>query len=135
MKRAVEFEWHGSRPPTPAEKRALRRAAKNMRPGRYKVQAVRAKRRNPSEGERAFQRFHWGNPPTRTRSVKLPRYNELYELGDLVRVDYLTEKGDEKAIYFHEFEGALPKLTATPGGKLGPIVGGSARVTERGIVG
>jgi len=91
---------------------------------------------NPeADAESAFEAFHWGETPKRgPRPRRLPDFSELYEIGELVRVEYLTTKGGERAIWVHDFSRPYPVLTATPKGRLGPILGGRARVTPRGIV-
>jgi hypothetical protein len=89
---------------------------------------------NPTSQE-AYERFHWGDKPKQLRSVELPEFDELYTLGKLVSVEYETTKAGESAIWHHEFESPEPSLTATPDGDLGPIIGGGAHVTERGIEG
>lgn len=82
---------------------------------------------------RAYNEFHWGRSSRRTRRVNLPDLSEIYSLGKLRAVEYETTKGKSRAIWVHEFSRPYPELTATPTGKLGPIVGGKARVTRRGI--
>lgn len=90
---------------------------------------------NPTDAADAFERFHWGEQSTGERVLELPEYRELYALGKLKTVEYETSKGGECAIWVHEFDSPEPTLTATPDGELGPIVGGRAHVTERGIEG
>ncbi len=60
---------------------------------------------------------------------------EVFELGKLRYAEYQTRKGDQAAIWCHDFSWPYPSLTGTADGRLGPILGGNARVTERGIVG
>lgn len=129
--------WNGPRPPTPAEQHAIARG--------YRAGVIRdgdtvgpglARRVNPSapHAASAYESFHWGNPPDSARRVRLPSYDQgLYALGKLRAVEYETTKGDERAIWVHQFTRPYPTLTATPSGKLGPIVGGRAFVTDRGI--
>lgn len=88
---------------------------------------------NPTNAERAYAEFHWGRKPSGVKKVNLPDYSELYVLGDLRQVEYATRKGETKAIWYHDFSKPYPKLTATPDGRLGPIVGGACFVTSRGI--
>lgn len=135
MKRVI---WTGKRPPTAAEKRAIARGVRSgaIRNG-DRVAPVRV-RKNPSRSSsaaRAFKAFHWGNDPDKIENLRLPNYRTLYKLGDLYAVEYLTDKGRERAVWVHKFGRKRPVLTATPSGKLGPIIGGSARVTPRGIEG
>jgi hypothetical protein len=83
---------------------------------------------------REFERFHWGEKPKKVKRVRLPSYGKgVYELGKLRAVEYETTKGGERAVWVHQFSAPFPSLTGTPGGKLGPIVGGRAFITERGI--
>lgn len=80
-----------------------------------------------------YKRFHWGNDPSRTAKVRIPDpKNGMYELGRLRSVEYETDKGGEVAVWVHRFSKPYPILTAI-GKKLGPIVGGRATVTARGI--
>jgi hypothetical protein len=89
--------------------------------------------RKGSAAAREYERTHWGEQPKRLRHLRLPSFGELYELGKLRAVEYETSKGGEHAIWVHKFTKPYPSLTATPRGKLGPLVGGAAVVTERGI--
>lgn len=127
------IRWCGDRPPTRAELGAI---ARGVREGRIRDgDRVGPGRANPAPlaAERAYQKFHWGNKPRRIKRRNLPDYSELFALGRLRAVEYETTKGDEHAIWVHPFEKPYPTLTATPSGRLGPIVGGGAFVTERGI--
>lgn len=94
-----------------------------------------ARRRNPSHAEREYERFHWGTKAKRKVRVNLSTPRELFEIGKLRRVEYETVKKGERATWYHDFSRPFPSLTATPSGKLGPIVGGRAKVEPRGIVG
>lgn len=135
-RRTVRVIWTGARAPTRAELRAIARGVKagRIRSGDHVGPARAAVRKNPSAAEDAYREFHWGRPHKRIRRVNLPSYKRgLYELGKLVAVEYETQKGRERAIWVHHFDSPRPTLTATPSGKLGPIVGGRAYVTERGI--
>ena len=100
-----------------------------------KLQAEQWQQANPSKSAKAFERFHWGEPSTGERAIELPDYSELYTLGKLKTVEYEATKGGESAIWVHDFGSPEPTLTATPDGELGPIVGGRAYVTEKGIEG
>lgn len=128
--------WEGSKPPTLAERAALARAASS---GQLKNgDRARPARANPAppdtrRARKAFRRFHWGNAARGETRVRLPDFSALYALGELVAVEYETQKGGERAVWVHKFSKPRPTLTATPSGKLGPIVGGRAIVTERGI--
>jgi len=125
--------WEGSKPPTRAELRAIGAA---WRAGRIPPGArVSCARRNPSAASDAYREFHWGRGPKRRRRVHVPHAPEVFELGKLRAVEYETRKGKDHAIWVHPFGRPYPILTGTPDGRLGPIVGGAARVTERGIVG
>jgi len=90
---------------------------------------------NPSNAEAEYERFHWGTKAKRKIRVRVSTPRELFEIGKLRRVEYETVKKGERAVWYHDFERPFPSLTSTTGGKLGPIVGGQARVEPRGIVG
>lgn len=135
--KTIRVTWTGDRAPTRAELAAIARAVRagKIRSG-DRVSVAMAKRSNPAPrgAAHAYREFHWGNPHDRVSKVRLPSYKRgLYKLGDLVAVEYETKKGKERAIWVHHFDKPRPALTATPSGKLGPIVGGRAYVTERGI--
>jgi len=132
-RRRTEIEWIGKNAPTAADLRALARA--KLPPGRFTASARTVPRaRNMSPTEAAFTAFHWGKPPDRLRRVALPSTKGgIYALGRLRAVEYETTKGKTKAIWRHRFEKPFPLLTANAFGRLGPIVGGNARVTPRGI--
>jgi hypothetical protein len=125
--------WTGSRAPTRAELRAIGAA---FRAGRIRNgDRVCCARRNPSPASSAYREFHWGRGPKRRRRVNVAAHPEVFELGKLRAVEYETRKGKQDAIWVHQFSRPFPILTGTPDGQLGPIVGGAARVTKRGIVG
>lgn len=133
MARPIVVNWTGARNPTKAELSAIRRAVRrgNVKSGATAgpARAVRTNR-----AARAYEEFHWGRKPKRTKRVKLPSYDEgLFELGRLHAVEYEARKGNEHAVYVHHFEPPYPILTGTPRGKLGPIIGGGAFLTSRGI--
>jgi hypothetical protein len=74
-------------------------------------------------------------PPAIARGRPLPQ-GVLLELGELAQISYVTRKGlDPKAgvEYFHRFGRPRPVLAYGAGGWV--ILGGSYRVTARGIVG
>ncbi len=125
--------WEGQKPPTRAELRAIGRAyrAGRIPPG----SRVSCARRNPSPAAEAYREFHWGRGPKRRRRVHVPADREVFELGKLRAVEYETTKNQEHAIWVHPFGRPFPILTGTADGRLGPIVGGAARVTKRGIEG
>jgi len=130
--RPVRIVWHGP-PPTAAELRALERAA---RAGKLPANghARRAVKRNLAPVAQAYRGFHWGENPEKVTRARLPSFaGGLYKLGDLRAVEYETTKAGERAIWVHKFSRPYPTLTATPSGRLGPIVGGAAHVTNRGI--
>jgi hypothetical protein len=128
------WRWVGPGRPTAAEVAALRRAIKR---GDLPPSGTFSRGKlGPSGGAaaRQYERFHWGDRPTRLHRVRLPDFSGgLYELGKLRAVEYETRKGGERAIWVHKFSKPFPSLTGTPKGRLGPIVGGAAIVTERGI--
>jgi len=127
--------WEGKSPPTDAELRAMGdairlgklRAGDRARPGLVNPAP------NVRGAKRAYKTFHWGNEARRVDRTRVPDFSALYELGQLVAVEYETSKGDEHAIWVHKFSRPRPRLTATPSGRLGPIIGGRAIVTARGI--
>jgi hypothetical protein len=130
--------WTGRKPPTAAELRAIGAAWRAGRiPAGARVSCAPAGRvrRNPSPAADAYREFHWGRAPKKRRRVQVPASSEVFELGKLRAVEYETRKGNENAIWVHPFGRPFPTLTGTPDGRLGPIIGGAARVTKRGIVG
>jgi len=131
--RQITINWTGNRNPTQAELSAIRRAAAS---GRLQngASAGPARALKTNRARRAYEEFHWGRKSKRQKRVRLPSYDEgLFELGRLRAVEYETRKGNEHAIYVHQFDPPYPILTGTPRGKLGPIVGGGAFITSRGI--
>lgn len=134
--RPIRVNWTGKKPPTKREQNAI---ARGVRDGKIRsgdrVGPGRARRAvNVSGAARAYKRFHWGRNPKRVQAKRLPSYDQgLYALGKLRAVEYETKKGNEHAIYVHKFSRPYPTLTGTPSGKLGPIIGGGAFITERGI--
>lgn len=127
----MRITWTGNRPPTAAQKRAIMHGvqAGKIRSG----DSVGPGNKRLAGAKRAYKRFHWGKKHSRVQVRKVPSFDQLYELGALVEVAYETTKGKERAIWVHKFTHPRPVLTATPRGRLGPIIGGRAIVTERGI--
>ena len=85
---------------------------------------------------REYKRFHWGVKPDGTAVWDAPLvkpHDVLTELGELVEVAYETTK-DEAAIWVHAFQTERPVLASTNRGRL-VVVGGSYRITRRGIEG
>jgi hypothetical protein len=121
--------WRGHRPPTRAEQRVI---ANGLANGTI-PNGAELRLSNTRDAARAYERFHWGKKAKRAVKTRLPAFDRIYELGKLRKVEYETTKGRENAIWVHSFHRPYPVLTATPDGKLGPIVGGVAHVTERGI--
>lgn len=83
-----------------------------------------------------YEAFHWGRPADATAAWEAPLvrpHDVLTELGELAEIAYETHK-DERAIWVHPFESPRPVLASTAKGRL-VVVGGSYRVTRRGIVG
>jgi hypothetical protein len=87
--------------------------------------------------DKRFARFHWGDRAAGVTvghaPIVLPD-EVLTVLGVLDRIDYATTKAGERAIWYHHFKRQKPKLAHTAAGRL-IIVGGSYRVTARGIEG
>jgi hypothetical protein len=128
----MTLRWIGP-PPTAAELRVLRNAARRGELPKHGT-LRRATKVQASAAVREFQKFHWGEKPKKVKRVRLPSYAKgVYELGKLRAVEYETTKGGERAVWVHKFSAPYPSLTGTAGGKLGPIVGGRAFITERGI--
>lgn len=89
---------------------------------------------------RIFRGLHWGNDegarPKRLRTP-LGTRGTLVGLGALVAVEYATVKGDEAAVWRHEFGETgktLPVLAVNKERRL-VVAGGGYTVNERGIVG
>jgi hypothetical protein len=79
-----------------------------------------------------------GRPPDRT--VRVPHRRVIpplvVALGELVGVIYRSDKGpaEKPRTYVHFMEDP-PRLVSDPGGRQLYVVGGSYRVTEKGIEG
>lgn len=87
--------------------------------------------------EKFYKSFHWGNDASDLTAQRAPIVREgdvLVELGELAEIAYETTKGEQHAIWVHEFGPRRPTLAWTRAGKL-VIVGGGYRVTRAGIVG
>lgn len=140
MARPVVY-WDGPGRPTRRELAAIHRAWRRgeLRTGdhvcRARAERVRARSNPVSPAEASYQDFHWGRPPRRRRTFRVETPAEVFELGKLRAVEYQTRKGNQDAIWVHQFGWPWPVLTGTVDGRLGPILGGNARVTTRGIVG
>jgi len=130
--RRTEIEWRG-KPPTAAELRAIGRA--RLPAGRFVASSQAMPRaRVLSRVEAGYTAFHWGKEPDSRKRVKLPSMKGgIFALGRLRAVEYETTKGKTRAIWRHKFTKPFPLLTSTAFGRLGPIVGGRAVVTPRGI--
>jgi hypothetical protein len=89
--------------------------------------------------EEAYRDFHWGDDPDATIESEIPDVQPgdvLSVLGELTRVDYLTTKRGEKAIFWHPFQAPRPLLASTVDDH--PrlvVVGGGYTIEPRGIVG
>lgn len=117
-----------------AYERGELRSGDHVRRGRGRS-ARRRSNPAPTAAEWAYRDFHWGQEPRRKRLLEVPTPLEVFELGKLRAVEYQTKKGTQDAIWVHKFSWPYPTLTGTECGKFGPILGGNARVTNRGIVG
>lgn len=85
---------------------------------------------------KSYRAFHWGHGADATVQWEAPLvrpHDVLTELGELVEIAYETTK-DEQAVWVHPFEAARPVLASTSKGRL-VVVGGSYKITRRGIVG
>jgi hypothetical protein len=88
------------------------------------------------QAAREYREFHWGHEADGTAVWSAPLvkpHDVLTELGELVEIAYETRK-DEHAIWVHPFEPKRPVLASTATGRL-VVVGGSYRITKRGIEG
>jgi len=93
------------------------------------------------EGRKAVEKFrevNWGKPADRVvrfpaSKRKAPRW--LVQVGDLEAVVYKSDKSGKAARYIHFFDDPNPMLTTTTNGKELFLIGGSALVDGRGIVG
>ncbi|OGS00192.1 MAG: hypothetical protein A2V88_08260 [Elusimicrobia bacterium RBG_16_66_12] len=109
--------------------RARRRGLENEA-----AELLRAYLADPDHGH-VYRDFHWGRSPDRERVIEVePLPARAWQLGELVAVVYETDKGGELAHWHHDFRRARPVLAATEQGSL-LVLGGSYRVTPRGIVG
>ena len=135
MTRRPVVTWDAPGRPTARQSRAIAAGLRSgaIRPGDH---VGPAPRRNPSTAAAsAFREFHWGRDAKRRRVVQVPADTEFFQLGRLRAVEYETRKGRKIGVWRHEFGPPYPALTGTADGRLGPIVGGAARITKRGIEG
>ena len=91
-----------------------------------------------SRAARLSQRFH-GLRPRRLSRIKITWPKALVLLGDVVRLDYLSDKEDGKPrIYTHEFDRPA-QVFASGNAKSGQrnllLLRGAFDITEEGIVG
>lgn len=124
---------------TKAERRvcAAMRKAGNV-PGLQEAiaDAVERMARAGRKAAKEYRDFHWGHEPDGTAVWDAPLvrpHDVLTELGELIEVAYETRK-DERAIWVHPFQPTRPVLASTATGRL-VVVGGSYRITARGIEG
>ena len=93
----------------------------------------------PDELRDDYEAFHWGDEADEVSPRKVPtQLRRGVALGELVSVVYRTTKGGEEADWEHEFAedgGDLPLLVLDQETGELHIVGGSFRVTTRGIEG
>lgn len=84
----------------------------------------------------AYEEGHWGEDVDAVSTVMLsPLPAAMWQLGELVRVEYDASKGGERARFYHDFEDVKPVLAVDPDNGQLYIVGGDYDVTSRGIVG
>lgn len=83
-----------------------------------------------------YRRTHWGQEPDTVIAVKPPAAKgDLVALGQLERVRYKTEKGDDgPSLYEHQFENEKPTLAYDSRKRLF-LVGGNYKVKPSGIEG
>jgi hypothetical protein len=124
---------------TKAERR-VREAMRNAAdvPGLQEgiADAVEHMARQGHAAAKRYQAFHWGREVDSTLVWEAPLvtpWDTLEALGTLWEIAYRTTK-DESAVWVHPFEADRPVLACTQAGRL-VVVGGSYRVTARGIVG
>jgi hypothetical protein len=104
------------------------------------IEADRVRVGNPTPP--SYKGTHWGIASTKSTTLDVPdpranRAKGLIQLGVLVSIVYLTEKGGDGELveYEHKFDATHPRLAyGSKDGKL-YIAGGSYRVESRGIVG
>ena len=92
--------------------------------------------RTGKSAAREYESFHWGRSVDATVTWEAPLVRPgdvLTDLGAPTEIAYCTEK-DEAAIWVHPFSAPRPVLASTEHGRL-VIVGGSYRITRRGIEG
>jgi len=103
------------------------------------VELVGAYLKGAEQAADDFEAFHWGEQPDGTELVRMSQPPAvIWQLGELVEVVYEATKGGELAEWQHAFKGKRPILAfgRQPKGRGAlHIVGGTYRVTERGIVG
>lgn len=85
-----------------------------------------------------FRRFHWDEEPdalVRASAPVVTPGSVLVEIGELREVVYRTTKGGgEVTDWWHAFKDRRPVLAFNSSGRL-VVVGGSYKITPRGIVG
>ena len=83
----------------------------------------------------AYRALHWGEEADEVFEVpsELHGGRTLVVLGALSEVEYVTSKGGEHARWHHPFSFPPPLLCVDPETGELAIVGGTYRVTERGI--
>jgi hypothetical protein len=130
----MALRWVGP-PPTKSELRVIRRmAARGELPRDATLSRAFMSKKQIARTAHAYKSFHWGEGPKKLTRAKLPSFTGgLFELGKLRAVEYEASKGGERAVWVHKFSKPYPSLTGTARGKLGPILGGGAFITERGI--
>jgi len=105
--------------------------------GAVLVERTRPDRR-VMEAIATYTDLHWGRAPDRVEEVDAPGLEgrTLVQLGDLEYVGYFAEKGEEAAIWHHEFDAAdRPRLSVDEERGSLHLIGGSYTVDPRGIVG
>ena len=124
---------------TKAERRvrdAMRRAGDVPGLQEAIADAVERMARGGRKAAKEYRDFHWGRDADGTAVWEAPLvrpHDVLTELGELVEIAYATTK-DEAAVWVHPFEPRRPVLASTATGRL-VVVGGSYRITARGIEG
>jgi hypothetical protein len=117
-----------------------RKASGRRRRGKVRGRGLE-RRKNPAplgvvvQAARTYTMWH-GFGSSRTTRVNIPAPpRALVKLGDAVKIEYLSHKGDgRRRRYAHDFEKPYPVLATGTDGKHLLLVGGRVQITERGLV-
>jgi len=88
-----------------------------------------------SRPEDSYTAFHWGRLPDGDIEIERPSARgKLWALGQVVQINYLSDKNDGLTEYYHRFDDELPLLVCDSEGRLF-LAGGDYIITEDGIEG